>query len=53
MDDPIIALQMYSLQKINVPFQLFITWLKTLKQNIKTTGDPGTTLQVIFYGDCA
>jgi hypothetical protein len=37
MDDPIIALQMCSLQQINVLFQLFITCLRTLKQNIKTT----------------
>jgi hypothetical protein len=39
------SLQIYSLQQIYISFQLFITWLKTLKQNIKTTGDPGKTLQ--------
>jgi hypothetical protein len=49
---------MYSLQQISVPFQLFITSLKTLKQNIKTTGDPyvlfySMTLLVIFYPLCA
>jgi hypothetical protein len=39
--------------KLTYRFKLFITWLKILKQVIKTTRDPGTTLEVIFYGDCA